>query len=519
MTALQTSAADTHQCAQGARSPGNALVAAFLDQLADGGSYRSRRRYGAAVRHFLAWVARSGISVSQVDQSLVDRFDKHQCSCPGFNPHAFQDRDYSGRVRRFVRFLEDRGDVPVSHGIDDLPGHLIRFAHHLEAAGYGSCGRRGYPAAAEHLACWLRLSRINWCDVDDIVLERFVRHDCRCPIRRKRGALAVRSGPANRRRGAQHFLHFLQKNGAVQPTAPIPQQAENPLLSEYRVWLERHRGAAAKTIERYIGEASRWLPALGPDPAAFDAATIRKVVLDQDPQRARASVRMTITVLRSYLRFLVGRGKCRPALVYAIPPAPQRRLAPLVRYVNPDDIERIIAACDTNTPIGVRDRAIILLLARLGLRAGDVWRMRLSDIDWPNARLRLYGKEHRASSMPLPQDVGDAVLAYLEQIRPTSREERVFLRVQAPFRPFAGASEIAGIVARVLSRGGIDGIPTGAHVFRHSLATAMLRSGANLEAVGTVLRHRSQSATAIYAKVDVAMLDTVAQPWLGDMSC
>jgi hypothetical protein len=171
----------------------------------------------------------SGISVSQVDQSLVDRFDKHQCSCPGFNPHAFQDRDYSGRVRRFVRFLEDRGDVPVSHGIDDLPGNLIRFAHHLEAAGYGSCGRRSYPAAAEHLACWLRLSRINWCDVDDIVLERFVRHDCRCPIRRKRGALAVRSGPANRRRGAQHFLHFLQKNGAVQPTAPIPQQAENPL--------------------------------------------------------------------------------------------------------------------------------------------------------------------------------------------------------------------------------------------------------------------------------------------------
>jgi integrase len=187
--------------------------------------------------------------------------------------------------------------------------------------------------------------------------------------------------------------------------------------------------------------------------------------------------------------------------------------------VSPADIERIIASCNTNTPIGVRDRAIILLLARLGLRAGDVWRMRLSDIDWPNARLRLYGKEHRASSMPLPQDVGDALLAYLEQIRPTSREERVFLRIQAPFRPFAGASEIAGIVARVLSRGGIDGIPTGAHVFRHSLATAMLRSGANLEAVGTVLRHRSQSATAIYAKVDVAMLDTVAQPWLGDMSC
>ena len=121
--------------------------------------------------------------------------------------------------------------------------------------------------------------------------------------------------------------------------------------------------------------------------------------------------------------------------------------------------------------------------------------------------------------MPLPQDVGDAVLAYLEQVRPMVREERVFLRIQAPFTPFASAAAISGIVARVLARGGIDGIPTGAHIFRHSLATAMLRSGANLESIGTVLRHRSQSATAIYAKVDVAMLETVAQPWPGDVSC
>ena len=241
---------------------------------------------------------------------------------------------------------------------------------------------------------------------------------------------------------------------------------------------------------------------------------------DQDPQRSRASVRMTITVLRSYLRFLVGRGKCRAALVHAIPPAPQRRLAPLVRYASPADIERIVAACDTSTPIGVRDRAIILLLARLGSRAGDVWRMRLADIDWSTAPLRLHGKEHRPGSMPLPQDVGHAVLAYLEQVRPMVREERVFLRIEAPFTPFASAAAISGIVARVLARGGIDGIPTGAHIFRHSLATAMLRSGANLELIEcTVLRHRSQSATAIYAKVDVAMLETVAQLWPGDVSC
>ena len=241
MTAVETFTAGAHQGAPDASSPSDLLVAAFLDHLTNAHSVRSRRRYGAVARHLLVWLARSGVPVSQVDENVVDRFSKHQCRCPSFSPHALEPRDYSDRARRFVRFLEERGDIPVLRDVDDLPGHLLRFAGHLEAVGYSSCCQRGYRAAAEHLACWLRLSRIRWCDVDDVVLDRFIRHDCRCPIRRKRGALAVRSGPATRRRGAQHFLCFLQKNGVVPPAAPIPQQAENPFLSEYRAWLERHR--------------------------------------------------------------------------------------------------------------------------------------------------------------------------------------------------------------------------------------------------------------------------------------
>lgn len=111
------------------------------------------------------------------------------------------------------------------------------------------------------------------------------------------------------------------------------------------------------------------------------------------------------------------------------------------------------------------------------------------------------------------------MLAYLERVRPRVREERVFLRIQAPFRPFSSSAEIAGIVARVYERAGIDGVPTGAHMFRHSLATGMLRSGGSLESVGAILRHNSPSTTAVYAKVDVAMLEKVAQPWLGGASC
>jgi integrase len=312
----------------------------------------------------------------------------------------------------------------------------------------------------------------------------------------------------------------LRRRDAIPPVSAEPTFVEEPRLSAFRVWLKRHRGTTDETIRRYLQEASRWASALGPDPAAFDAATIRAVVLDQAPSRSRASVRMTVTVLRAYLRFLSTQGECRPELIHAVPPAALRRLAALPRYASPDTIERIIDSCDLSTPVGVRDRTILLLLARLGLRAGDVWRLRLADIDWANAVLCLHhGKNRQPTRLPLPQDAGDALLAYLTEARPPAREAHVFLRVQAPFRPFASASEIAGIVARAVARTGIEGVPTGSHLFRHSLATAMLRGGANLESVGTILRHRSPGTTAIYAKVDITMLEAVAQPWLGGEAC
>ena len=141
--------------------------------------------------------------------------------------------------------------------------------------------------------------------------------------------------------------------------------------------------------------------------------------------------------------------------------------------------------------------------------------MRLADIDWRAGRLRLHGKSRRATMLPLPQDAGDALLAYIEDARPVVSTERVFLRVQAPFTPLRSSAEIAGIVARVLKRGGFSGLPTGAHVFRHSLASAWLRDGADLDQIGVALRHASRDTTAIYAKVDVEMLAGVAQPWPG----
>ena len=517
MTTAKSVSFDPHADEADTPAP-DVLVRAFLDHLRGTCASVTLWRYGAAVRHFVFWLDRCRIPLTSVDDTVVDRFARHQCRCPRYNPRALGSPLYVSNVRRFVRFLEDRGDIPVIDNID-LAGHLAAFAGHLEALGYSLVIRSGYPSEAEHFACWLRLSRIRWCDVDDVVLERFARHDCHCPICRKRGVLAERTGSAHRRRGAGRFIGFLRERGAIPPAVVRSGPTEDPRLAAFRIWLRQHHGTADETIRRYLQEASRWLPALGSDPTAYDAVTIRSVVLDQGPLRSHASVQMTTTVLRSYLRFLSARGECRPELVHAVPPAPRRHLATLPRYASPATIERIINACDVTTPIGIRDRAIILLLARLGLRAGEVWRLRLADFDWTNALLRIDGKGRRPSSLPLPQDVGDAVLAYLEQARPKVREERVFLRIQAPFTPFVSSAEIAGIVARVLARGGIAGVPTGAHVFRHSLATAMLRSGGSLESVGTVLRHGSPNTTAVYAKVDVAMLQRVVQPWPGELSC
>ncbi|MBV8914979.1 MAG: tyrosine-type recombinase/integrase, partial [Acetobacteraceae bacterium] len=291
-----------------------------------------------------------------------------------------------------------------------------------------------------------------------------------------------------RRRGAAAFLEFLQDRGLAPPASVA---AEDPRLAAFRAWLKHRCGATDQSIIRYVAEAARWLSRLGEDPGAYDAVTIRQIVLDQPASRSRQSVRLTATVLRAYLRFLAALGVCRPEFVHAVPCAPPRRNATLPRFLSPAAVERIIASCNIATRTGMRDRAIILLLARLGLRAGDVSHLKLVDIDWTSARLRIDGKNRRAAQLPLPQDAGDALLDYIEQARPAVRDEHVFLRVQAPFRPFASSGEISRIVAQARSRAGVEGGPSGAHVFRHSLATAMVRTGSSLETVGTILRHRS----------------------------
>jgi integrase len=291
-------------------------------------------------------------------------------------------------------------------------------------------------------------------------------------------------------------------------------------IAAYQAWLRHHRGISERTIDRHGRMIMRLLPALGADPELYNAVLIRRVIIDEARRSSRPHVKTMTTALRGYLRFLAATGVCRLSLDHAVPIIPQWRLSALPRFLPGGAVEQVIASCDLTKPHGVRDRAILLLLARLGLRAGDVLMMRLSDIAWDEGMIRVRGKGRREIRLPLPQDAGDALLDYLSRGRPSADADRIFLRSRAPYRPFRDSSVISSIVRLALKRADILDAPSrGANLLRHSAATSMLRAGATLDAVGTVLRHRSIDMTAHYAKVDVTMLQLIAQPWPGETPC
>jgi site-specific recombinase XerD len=215
-----------------------------------------------------------------------------------------------------------------------------------------------------------------------------------------------------------------------------------------------------------------------------------------------------------FLRFLIAEGKCAAGLDAAIPVVAHWRLSSLPRYLQAEEVERVIASCDLTSPVGKRDRAILLLLARLGLRASDIVQLHLGDIDWEGAWMAVSGKSRREMQLPLTQEVGQAVVDYLQDGRPQSDSDAVFVRSRAPFRAFANHCAISVIVERAMRRAGVTCQSRGAaHVLRHSMATSMLRQGASLQDISAILRHRSIETTQIYAKIDVTALREIAQPW------
>lgn len=313
--------------------------------------------------------------------------------------------------------------------------------------------------------------------------------------------------------------HLRQKDVIPPPTPPALGQID-VLEREYGRFLRQERGFMSSSVGQYLAVARRFLWHRFRDGKIrvqeLHTKDVTDFILKDASNRSRRSAQLMTSVLRSFLNDLFQEGRNDSNLAMAIPATAGGRLSELPRYLEPAQVEKLLRSCDRRQNIGRRDYAILLLLARLGLRAGEVARLNLEDIDWTAGQLCVRGKGERVDRMPLLEDVGKAVADYLQRGRPACLTRRVFIRAKPPHDGFADPpNSISGAVNRALKRAGLNPPNRGAHLLRHSLATNLLRNGASLAQIGQVLRHQQIQTTEIYAKVDLNALRALAQPWPG----
>jgi site-specific recombinase XerD len=316
-------------------------------------------------------------------------------------------------------------------------------------------------------------------------------------------------------RSFRPLLSYLDSQGALIAWTPAPSRVER-LLADYRIWLVVERGLADATVLRYEKLARLFLLEFAADGGdvvrQVAAADIVAFLLRESARISVGATKGRVAELRSLLRFLHVKGLTPTALASAVPPVAGWHDTGIPVGLTAEQVQRLLDGCDRGDAGGVRDLAMLLLVARLGLRSAEVARLDLDDIDWRAGEIVVRGKGRRQDRLPLPSDVGKALAAYLRNVRPETSMRRVFLPLKAPTRSIR-PDLVSGVCRRACRRAGLPAV--GAHRLRHTLATELLRRGAKLVEVSQVLRHRDLATTAIYAKVDLEALRRVAQPWPG----
>jgi integrase/recombinase XerD len=386
--------------------------------------------------------------------------------------------------------------------------YLGAFADSLSLQGYSAHHLRREVMLAALFSQWLKQSATASCDFRPEHSSRFLRYR----YRRRR------ANPHDPR-ALSHFIEFLRCKHVI-PASKISIRQLTPAercARAYERYLREDRVLAEATIINYVPFIEEFLKDRFTDgQAKLSQLTARDVVRFVQRQAPRLHVKrakLMTTALRSFCQYACLRGEVTLDLAAAVPIVANWSMTSIPRAIAPAQIRQLLASIDRHTAMGRRDYAIILLLARLGLRSGEVVSLELNDIDWTAGRLSVRGKRGQRSEMPIPTDVGQAIAAYLRHARPHSTSSRVFLRIKAPICGFGGSCGIGSIVHHRLQRAGIDAPTHGAHQFRHGLATEMLRQGASLAEIGAVLGHRHPDTTRIYSKVDLKALHTLAQPW------
>jgi integrase/recombinase XerD len=390
-----------------------------------------------------------------------------------------------------------------------LVPYLAAFERLLCTHGYAPSTVHDKIRLVRDFSAWLCWRTI---DIKDLTLEEGVRY-LRYRARHRRPN-------RNDIAGLKQLLELLRREGIVAQQKVCKQRTPlDHLLDRYALYLREERAVAPHTVFAYSRVARRFLAQrFGEDPpslSALRAIDVLKFVQSQVARGSRKTAAYVCTALRSFLDFARYRGAVTINLSAVVPTVANWAMPSIPRSIAPNHLRRVLASCSRRSAIGSRDYAILLLLARLGLRAGAIASLDLDDVDWQAGTLRVRGKGGHAYVLPLPVEVGEAIAAYLKIGRPISTNRRLFLRAKAPIRGFKSQMAILSVVRHALIRAGIDSPSNGAHQFRHALASEMLRRGASLPEIGQILDHRNPQTTAIYAKVDLASLHILALAWPG----
>lgn len=403
-------------------------------------------------------------------------------------------------------------DIVLSRPLDGpLSPHISGFAKWVRDQGYSLYSQHRQVRLAANFSHWLGLSAINVSHVGSRPLNRYLRTHVH-QLKVYRGDVAA----------LKQFIGFLHRLGAI-PAEMISRHRLSPVeqvVCEYESYLLNDRALASATATNYVPFIRSFLAdyfARGPVKlSGLCACDVIRFVERHAKRLHLKRAKLLTTALRSFLHYLRYRGEIELDLAAAVPVVANWSMTTIPRGIPADLVRRLLASINRRTPMGRRDYAILLLLARMGLRACEIAGLDLEDIDWKNGTLRVRRKGGQRSILPLPAEVGAAIAAYMTHGRPRKNNcRRVFIRSRAPVRGFLGAVAITSVVRNNLARAGIKAPTKGAHQFRHGLATDMLHHGASLMEIGEVLGHRSPETTRIYTKVDLNALRPLALPWPG----
>jgi len=387
--------------------------------------------------------------------------------------------------------------------------HMDAYVRLVAEQGYAPNSIRSQIGVIEQFGRWLRQKQIAVSSLDNGVTDRF--------LRTRRRPVAVRHGEA---RALDRFLLLLRQRGVVQLRSDQPiETAQQRVVEGFRRYLLQERRLSPATPHNYVPVADQFLSERFAGKAlrlsAIRAVDVTGFICRHAHQLSPGRASLMVTALRSFFRYLLHWGEIPTDLAACVPTVPRWSFSSLPRFLSADAVQRVLNSCNRQTSIGRRNYAILLLLARLGLRAGEVVALDLDDIDWKEGLITIRGKGGKSVLLPLPVDVGEAIADYLRRDRPRCSVRRLFIRHRAPHIGFQNSLAISTLAMRALKQAGIRSSHTGAHVFRHSLATSLLSKGCSLDEIGELLRHQSPNTTVIYAKVDVTALRKLALPWPG----